>query len=178
VAHRADPPELFDIEMDELARMLAFITPDRFGRLQGTELVQSQTAENTADRGRWHAGRGGDLLARPALPTQPLDLFGHRLGCRPAQPMGPRWSVLQACQPFTAISINPLPNGPRADACGFGNGFRRLPALHLPYNPLSIARRQPGILSTFIRFSLGIWSFNNVSFLGQNRLDNLLKADS
>ena len=33
------------IEMDELARMLAFITPDRFGRLQGTELVQSQTAE-------------------------------------------------------------------------------------------------------------------------------------
>ena len=44
VAHRADPPELFDIEMDELARMLTFITPDRFGRLQG-ELVQSQTAE-------------------------------------------------------------------------------------------------------------------------------------
>ena len=52
VAHRADPPELFDIEMDELARMLTFITPDRFGWLQGTELVQSQTAENTADRGR------------------------------------------------------------------------------------------------------------------------------
>ena len=36
VAHRADPPEFFDIEMDELARMLAFITPDRFGRLQGS----------------------------------------------------------------------------------------------------------------------------------------------
>src|SRR6266540_6608931 len=42
VAHRADSAELFDIEMDELARMLAFITPYRFGRLQGTELVQSQ----------------------------------------------------------------------------------------------------------------------------------------
>jgi hypothetical protein len=28
--------------MDELARMLTFIMPDRFGRLQGTELVQSQ----------------------------------------------------------------------------------------------------------------------------------------
>jgi hypothetical protein len=38
VAHRADSAELFDIEMDELARMLAFITPYRFGRLQGTEL--------------------------------------------------------------------------------------------------------------------------------------------
>ena len=42
VAHRADPAELFDIEMDELAWLLAFIAPDRFGRLQGTELVQSQ----------------------------------------------------------------------------------------------------------------------------------------
>jgi hypothetical protein len=28
-------------------------------------------------------------------------------------------SVSQACQPFTAVSINPLPNGPRADAYGF-----------------------------------------------------------
>jgi hypothetical protein len=33
-------------------------------------------------------------------------------------------------------------------------------------------------LCTFIRFSLGIRSFNNLSFLGQNRLDNLLKAHS
>ena len=45
-------PSFFDIEMDEFTPMLTFITPDRFGRLQGTELVQSQTAENTADRGR------------------------------------------------------------------------------------------------------------------------------
>jgi hypothetical protein len=33
VAHRADPAELFDIEMDELARALAFIAPYRFSRL-------------------------------------------------------------------------------------------------------------------------------------------------
>jgi hypothetical protein len=37
-------------------------------------------------------------------------------------------------------------NRPRADACGFGDGLRRPPALDLPYNPLSTARRQPGIL--------------------------------
>jgi hypothetical protein len=35
--------------MDELARFLAFITPDRFGRLQGTKLVQPQPPQNTAD---------------------------------------------------------------------------------------------------------------------------------
>src|SRR5882757_7241725 len=44
------------------------------------------------------------------------------------------------------MSINPLANRPRADACGFGNGLRRLPARDLPYNALSPARRQPGIL--------------------------------
>src|SRR5947209_4501436 len=55
-------------------------------------------------------------------------------------------AVLQARQSFAAISRNPLANRPRADACGFGNGLRRLPALDLPYNPLSTARREPGIL--------------------------------
>jgi hypothetical protein len=44
------------------------------------------------------------------------------------------------------LTINPLANRPRADACGFSDGLRRLPALDLPYNPLSTARRQPGIL--------------------------------
>src|SRR5881409_2442742 len=44
------------------------------------------------------------------------------------------------------MSINPLANRPRADACGFGNGLRRLSVRDLPYNALSTARRQPGIL--------------------------------
>jgi hypothetical protein len=44
------------------------------------------------------------------------------------------------------MPINPLANRPRADACGFGNGLRRLSARDLPYNALSTARRQPGIL--------------------------------
>src|SRR5205085_74439 len=46
VPHRADPAKLFDIEVDELAWSLAFITPDRFGRLQGTEFIQSQPTQN------------------------------------------------------------------------------------------------------------------------------------
>jgi hypothetical protein len=43
-------------------------------------------------------------------------------------------------------TLNPLTNRPQADACGFANGLRRPPALHLPYDPLSTKRRQPGIL--------------------------------
>ena len=75
--------------MDELAWSLAFITSDRFGRLQGTELVQPQPTQNPADGGGRDAGLGGDLLARPALPAQPLDLLSHRLGRRLPQPMRP-----------------------------------------------------------------------------------------
>jgi hypothetical protein len=40
VPHRADPTELFDIDVDEFARIVALVAPDRFGRLQGTQFVQ------------------------------------------------------------------------------------------------------------------------------------------
>ena len=41
----------FYIEVDELARILAFIVPDRFGRLQNIELIQPQPTQNTTDGG-------------------------------------------------------------------------------------------------------------------------------
>jgi hypothetical protein len=50
---------------------------------------------------------------------------------------------VQSRQAFATVPINPFSNGPRADAYGLA---RRLPALDLQYNPLSTARRQPGIL--------------------------------
>src|SRR5262249_21067135 len=62
---------------------------------------------------------------------------------RPRRRGGP---LRQPRQSFPTMSINPLANRPRADACGFGNGLRRLSARDLPYNALSTARRQPGIL--------------------------------
>jgi hypothetical protein len=34
IAHRADPIELLDIEMDEFTWLLAFITPDWLGSLE------------------------------------------------------------------------------------------------------------------------------------------------
>jgi hypothetical protein len=83
MSHGADPAELFDIEMDELA------TPDRFGRLQGTQFIQPQPTQNTADCGWRDAGLSGDLLARPALATQSFDLLDNRLQRRPAQPIWP-----------------------------------------------------------------------------------------
>ena len=50
-------------------------------------------------------------------------------------------TILQSGQAFAAISIHPLANRPRADACSFRDRFRRLPVLDLPCNPLSTSRR-------------------------------------
>ena len=36
MSDRADSAELLDIDVDELTRLLAFIAPDRFSRLAGT----------------------------------------------------------------------------------------------------------------------------------------------
>jgi hypothetical protein len=47
---------------------------------------------------------------------------------------------------FAAITTDLRANRPRADACGFGNGLRRLPAFDLPHDPLSTKRREAGIL--------------------------------
>ena len=62
------------------------------------------------------------------------------------QPIGPRTAITQSSQALAAISGNPFANGPRADAYGFADGLRRLPALNLPYNSLSTVWRQTGIL--------------------------------
>ena len=65
VAHGADPTELLDIDMDELAWLFPLIASDRLGRLQGTQLIQAQPTQNAADGG-W---RDADLVAI-CLPVQ------------------------------------------------------------------------------------------------------------
>jgi hypothetical protein len=59
---------------------------------------------------------------------------------------------------------------------GFADGLRRLPALNLPYNSLSTVRGQTGILVHVHPVLPWKLKSRNLSFLGQNWLDNLLKA--
>jgi hypothetical protein len=55
---------------------------------------------------------------------------------------------------------------------------RRLPALGQPCNPPSTARRESGILMHVHPVLPWNLKLSNLSFLGQNRMDNLLKAHS
>src|SRR5208283_3246838 len=174
----ANPAELFDIEMDELARMLAFIAPDRFGRLQGTELVQAEPTQNTADGGGRDTGLGGDLLASPPLAAQPLDLLDHGLGvgCRSRCGREER-------------SCNPANPSRRYRSTHFRTVRGQTPAASATASgvcPLSTCRtirsRPRGVsrafLCTFIRSSRESLKPRNSSFLGQDRVDNLMKAHS
>src|SRR4249919_3380045 len=126
--------------------MFTLVTAHRLGRLQRCQPVEPQAPQNAADGRRRDAQLGCDLLASVALAAETLDLGDHRLRRRTMQPMGPRTAIAQSSQALAAISGNPFANGPRADACGFADGFRRLPTRNLPYNSLSTVRGQTGIL--------------------------------
>ena len=102
MAHRADPAELLDIDVDELTRLFPLVTADGL-RLQSAQLVQAQTTQNAADGGRRDADLGRNLLARPALAPQLLDLLDDLLRRRATQPMRPRAAVLQAGKTFSAV---------------------------------------------------------------------------
>ena len=68
----ADPvelAELFDVDVNQLTRVLALITPDWLDRLQRREPVEAQSPQDPADRRRRDADFGGDLLAGVALPA-------------------------------------------------------------------------------------------------------------
>ena len=54
--------ELLDIDVDELARMLALVAPHRFGGIEILEAAQAGGFEDAADGGGRDADRFGDVL--------------------------------------------------------------------------------------------------------------------
>src|SRR5690606_30822728 len=146
VTDLVETAELLDVDVDQLARMLALIAADRFGRLERRNAIEAKAPENPADGRRRHPELGGDLLAGPALPAQRLDPFDHRHCGGPMQAMRPRGAILQSLNAFSLKPGNPFACRPRADPCGSCGGLRRLPAQHRPGKTLSTPRRQTGIL--------------------------------
>src|SRR3954469_19189787 len=72
----ADPveaAELFDIDVDQFARMLALVAAHRRGGFERLDAVEAEVPEDAADRGRRDADCGCDVLARPALAAEGFD---------------------------------------------------------------------------------------------------------
>ena len=108
VADLIELAELFDVDVDQLARPLALVSAGRLGRLEGAQLVEAQALEDAADGGRRDADFGGDRLAGQALAAQRFDALDHGLRRRLAQPIGPRAAILQAGQAFGLDSGRPI----------------------------------------------------------------------
>src|SRR5215207_7667673 len=70
VADLVEAAELLDVDVDELARVLAFVAPHRLGRLEVPEAAQAGALEDAADRSGRDPGGLGDVLAREAPAAQ------------------------------------------------------------------------------------------------------------
>src|SRR5690349_7553665 len=146
MAGSIETAELFDVDVDELARPVALVAARRLGRLEGAQPVEAQALEDAADGCGGDAGFGGDRLASQALAAQRLDPIDCSLGCRLTQAFGTRAAILHASQAFGFEAIDPFPHRARANAYGCTDGLRRLPTENHVDHALSTERRQAGIL--------------------------------
>jgi hypothetical protein len=91
--------------------------------------------------------------------------------------MRPGGSIAQTGQAFCAEPFDPLAHRAWADAYGCTERLRRLPTLNnVAHHDLSTGRRQPGILVYVHSAPPKVrQSFSNFSFLGRDRMDNLLR---
>jgi hypothetical protein len=141
MADATDATKLLDVQMDYLAGMFALVAAYWLGGLERNKLVQPQPVKDATD-GRWRYARlKSNLFACPPLTPKGGNSLYNRLRRRPMQAMWSGTAITQTSDALSAIAGQPLANRARADAYGFTDGLRRLPALRLPHNPLSTPRR-------------------------------------
>jgi hypothetical protein len=68
-----DAPELLDVQVQQIAGPLMFVTFDRLPRLQIAHAAELAAAQNTADRGAAQAGLLTDPQPGPVLTAQLFD---------------------------------------------------------------------------------------------------------
>ena len=118
VTDLGEAAQFLDVDVDQLAGLVAFIAQYGRGGFQRLETVDAEAPEDAADGGGRHADSGGDALAGPTLAAQFDDALDHRPGCWPVQASRPRGAVFQSFKAFAAIASDPFAHRPRADACG------------------------------------------------------------
>ena len=103
-----DPGELFDVEVDELAGVLAFITADRRRRLEQGEAVELMATEEARDGGFGEAGLARNLEAGQTPPAQRQDDGDLRWRRLPGTALRARGAITQTGRAFAAVTRDPL----------------------------------------------------------------------
>jgi len=75
VAGLADAGQALDIEVNQVTRMLVFVSNHRRRRVERAQAVQSRPAQNAADGGPAELEFVGDPPAVPALPAKNQNPF-------------------------------------------------------------------------------------------------------
>ena len=180
MAGTLESAELFDVDVDQLAGMLPLVAADGLCWLESLEVVEAQACEHAADGGGRDRNHGGDLLAREALTAELGNALDDRLWRGPVQGVRPGGAISQAVVTLLEEAIDPFAHGFWADPEGRGHGLRGLPLHEDTADDFgSTMSRQASILvNVHSVLSPASQSFDNFSFLGQGRMDNLLKAHS
>src|SRR3954468_21422509 len=108
MADAVEATELFAIDVDQFAGMLALVAANRRGGFERLDAVEAEAPEDAADRGRRDADRGRNLLTRPALAAQGFDCRDSGCRRRPAEVMRPGGAIVQAFGAFGLEARPPL----------------------------------------------------------------------
>jgi hypothetical protein len=122
VAYTRDAPELLGVKVDQLAGAFALVAHDRRLLIEGRQPVQTQSAQNRANRGYRHAELAGDLRPAHSLPPQPLDFADAVASGTVLAVVRRRAAVTQTCRSLGAITCQPAIALPHRDP----RGLRRL----------------------------------------------------
>ena len=101
-----DSAQLLDIEVDEVAGMLALVSEDRFFRVEISKSRKASALEDNGDRRSGHPKLPGDLWTRHSAPTELENQVRTVVGSLPRDPMRPGAAILES---FRAL----LPEPPR-----------------------------------------------------------------
>jgi hypothetical protein len=116
VPDAGDPPELLDVDVDELARPRAFIAVLGLIGVRAWQAPFAMALEHRRGRRVRHPERLGDLGRRKAQLAQRQDRL-HALRRRPiGHPLRRRGTVLQAVVSLLAEALEPLARRALADA--------------------------------------------------------------
>jgi hypothetical protein len=176
MAGRPDPPELFGIEVDQLAGMLHLVSPRRRCRIQITPARKSRPLQDSRHGRRRHRDLLGNPSPGPALAAQRNDLRLTFVFQPARRSMGSTRAVPETGDPFDLKTTPPHPHRGHRSPDRLRHFAWRLTSLQALNQDLSTAGRQTRILVHWL-FLFGEWVavVRNLSFLSPSGRNNLLK---
>jgi hypothetical protein len=143
-AARADPAELLDVDVHQLARTAALIAARRLGRLEPRTLPEPDPPQPPRHRRERQPQRLGDLRSRHAQPAQRHDRGHQPVRQPPSHPLRRRRAILKRLARRAAT--HPLARRHHAHAGGLGRRRERPTLLqHPPSNQRPALRTGPRV---------------------------------